>query len=70
MIADHENRPVGRAGFSGVLRKQRGVTAIEYALLGSLIAVVAVGSIAAVGGELTAMYDLVADQVCSVISCS
>jgi len=44
-------------------RRQRGVTAIEYALLGALIAVVIVGAVAATGTSLLTLFTDVADKV-------
>ncbi|MGE5469738.1 MAG: Flp family type IVb pilin [Bacteroidota bacterium] len=44
-------------------RDQAGVTAIEYALLASLIAVVVAGSVAALGGSVLGMWTGIADAV-------
>ena len=44
-------------------RRQRGVTSIEYALIGSLIAVAIVVAVAALGVNLGALYDNVANKV-------
>jgi len=41
-------------------RDERGVTSIEYALIGSLIAMVIVGSVAVLGEGVQALYDRVA----------
>ena len=38
-------------------RDERGVTAIEYGLLGALIVVAAIGGFTALGGSLTDLYD-------------
>jgi pilus assembly protein Flp/PilA len=43
--------------------RQRGVTSIEYALIGSLIAVAIVVSVTALGGNLSTLYDNVANEV-------
>ena len=43
--------------------QQDGVTAIEYALLGALIAVVIAGSIGLVGDAVLALYQDVAQKV-------
>lgn len=48
---------------NGWLQDDVGVTAIEYALMAALIAVVIVGSVAAVGTQLGAAYGYVADCV-------
>lgn len=43
-----------------------GVTAIEYALLGALIAVVIVASVGVVGTQLLALYSAVSTQIALV----
>ena len=43
--------------------KQDAVTSIEYALIGSLIAVVILGSVGTVGTNLSAFYTLTANCV-------
>jgi pilus assembly protein Flp/PilA len=40
-----------------------GVTSVEYALIAALIAVIIIGSVAAVGSELTITYEYVANCV-------
>ncbi|MDT3679994.1 MAG: Flp family type IVb pilin [Burkholderiaceae bacterium] len=40
-----------------------GVTAIEYAFLGGLIAVVIIGGVTSVGGSVEGLFDRVADCV-------
>ena len=40
-----------------------GVTAIEYGLIAALIAVVIIGAITLVGGELTATFDQIATEL-------
>ena len=47
--------------------EETGVTSIEYALLGSLIAIAAVTGIALLGGEVRAMWTRVADAVIAVM---
>ncbi|ANA34089.1 hypothetical protein R82526_01128 [Ralstonia mannitolilytica] len=42
------------------LRRNHGVTSIEYALLGSLIAMVIIGSVSALGGSVRALYEMIA----------
>lgn len=50
-------------------RRQRGVTSIEYALIGALIAVAIIVSVAGVGGQLSRFYDYVSGLVgCAVKS--
>jgi len=44
-------------------RRQRGVTSIEYALLGALIAVAIVGVVTTLGLTLNDFYTLVSDEV-------
>lgn len=41
------------------LRDDRGVTSIEYALLGSLIAIAILGSVVALGGGVRALYQMI-----------
>ena len=47
---------------------ESGVTAIEYALLGSLIAVTIVTAVASVGVNLGALYEMVRDEVVAATS--
>lgn len=42
------------------LRDESGATAIEYALIGSLIFIVIIGGVGAVGTNLTPIFDAVA----------
>lgn len=51
-----------------VSRYQRGVTSIEYALIGALIAVVIVGAVSNLGLSLGNLYDNVATQVGCAVS--
>ena len=46
-----------------LVREEAGVTSIEYALLGSLIAIAAATSIALLGGEVSGMWERVASAV-------
>ena len=51
---------------------QGGVSSIEYAMLGSLIAVVIIGSVAAVGSSTASLWTMIKDCVASAtkgISC-
>lgn len=44
-------------------RDERAVTALEYALIGALIAVVIVGAVGSVGSQVMRLYDTVKDQL-------
>ena len=46
--------------FSRFLKDESGATAIEYGLIAALIAVVIIGALQAVGGQLDANFDAVA----------
>jgi len=46
-----------------VLQDELGVTSIEYALLGALIALVIIGAVSALGGDVQALYEMVAAEV-------
>lgn len=46
---------------------ESGVTSIEYALIGSLIAVVIVVSVANVGAAVQGLYEFVADKVAEAV---
>lgn len=46
-----------------LLRDEQGVTSIEYALLGALIAMVIIGSVAAVGGSVSSLYQMIASVI-------
>jgi len=49
--------------FSTLLRDETGVTSIEYALLGTLIAMAILVSVMALGLNLQELYDMVAGRV-------
>jgi pilus assembly protein Flp/PilA len=51
-----------------LLQDETGVTAIEYALLGSLIAMAIVTSVTLLGGSLKELYEMVAGKVLDAIS--
>ena len=53
--------------FKKISQDESGVTALEYALLGALIAVVTVGSVTNVGLNVQALFTNVADQVAAVV---
>ncbi|WP_439684671.1 Flp family type IVb pilin [Cupriavidus oxalaticus] len=46
-----------------LLQDDEGVSSIEYALLGVLIAVAIVGSVMAVGDAVKSMYELIASSM-------
>jgi len=50
------------------LLNEDGVTAMEYALLGALIAIVIVGAVTGVGLNVQALFMNVADQVEAVVA--
>lgn len=52
-----------RARFRRFLRDRKGSTAIEYALMGSLLAIAAIAGARALGLEVTNMYDRQASVV-------
>ena len=54
--------------FHALLQDESGVTAIEYALLGSLIAVAIAVSVTTLGLNLKALYDMVSDEVQDAIN--
>jgi pilus assembly protein Flp/PilA len=49
------------------LRDEEGVTAIEYGLIAALIAIVIIGAVTAVGGNLTLVFQAVADALAAVV---
>ena len=49
--------------FSMLLRDESGVTSIEYALLGTLIAMAIVTSVTLLGGSLKELYEMVTGKV-------
>lgn len=44
-------------------RDAHGVTSIEYALLGALIAMVIIGAVSVLGGNVLALYELIAAEM-------
>jgi pilus assembly protein Flp/PilA len=50
------------------LQSEHGVTAIEYALLGGLIAVVIVAAVTTVGSQLNGLFNFVKDQIVAASS--
>ena len=55
--------PTSEQGTAGALRADAGVTAIEYALIGTLVAIAIVGGASALGLNLGATFDKVAVQL-------
>ena len=51
------------AAFHRVLNDESGVTAIEYGLIASLIALVIVGVLSTVGGNLSTTFTTIADNL-------
>jgi pilus assembly protein Flp/PilA len=49
--------------FSRFLKDESGATAIEYGLIAALISVVIIGALQAVGGNLTTVFQNVADSL-------
>ncbi|MDR3390400.1 MAG: Flp family type IVb pilin [Sulfuriferula sp.] len=59
-----------QSGLGTLLQDESGVTAIEYALVASLIAVVILSAIATLGNTLQALWDRVAGCVANPSSCA
>ncbi|CAE6847788.1 hypothetical protein R75465_07018 [Paraburkholderia aspalathi] len=51
-----------------LLRDDDGVTSIEYALIGSLIAVTILGSVATLGSSVSNLYQRIATKVAAALS--
>jgi pilus assembly protein Flp/PilA len=51
------------SGIQRFIRDEEGVTAIEYALIASLIAVVIIVAVRAVGTDVNATFQYIADQL-------
>lgn len=54
--------------FKNLIRHKDGVTALEYALLGALIAVIIVGAVTNVGLNVQELFRNVADEVTAVVA--
>lgn len=54
------------AGRRRCARNQRGVTSIEYALIGALIAMAVVATVGVLGVQLQTLYEFVSDKVSCV----
>jgi pilus assembly protein Flp/PilA len=52
----------------GFLRREEGVTSIEYAVMSSLIAVAIIAAVSTVGVELQGKYEYVRDQMVAAMS--
>lgn len=46
-----------------LLRDEQGVTSIEYALLGALIAMVILASVSALGSTVLSLYQMIAAEI-------
>lgn len=57
-----------RKALKSFLHEEACVTAMEFALLGSLIAVVIIGAVTGVGQNVQALFSNVADQVIAAVS--
>lgn len=54
--------------FKRLLHDERGATSMEYALMGSLIAIVCIATLVALGANVDGLYINVCNQVSSAIS--
>lgn len=54
--------------FAIFFRSQTGVTSMEYALLGALIAIAIIGAVQDLGVNLNAIYQYIADKVGNAIA--
>jgi pilus assembly protein Flp/PilA len=57
------NREMGMLGLMKLLRCKRGASAIEYALIGSLIAIAAISGMRSVGDNLEIIFNNVSDNL-------
>lgn len=55
--------PVTRGRLNAFWQSEQGATAIEYALIASLIAVVIVGAVFSLGGSVEALFSTTADAM-------
>jgi pilus assembly protein Flp/PilA len=51
----------------GILNNERGASAVEYALLAGLIAIVIIGSLLALGPQISAVFDRVVNELTAVV---
>lgn len=69
-----ENQAMSRAEDNGIFRIARifedesGATAIEYALIGCLLSITIVGTVATLGHSLRSLYEGVSGDVASVLN--
>ncbi len=49
------------------IKRERGATAIEYALMVALIALAIIASVTAIGGQLNTFFTYVKDQFASIM---
>jgi pilus assembly protein Flp/PilA len=59
-----------QSDLQALLRDESGVTAIEYALVASLIAIVILGAVVALGNTLQTLWNSVANCVVNPSSCT
>lgn len=50
------------------VRDEEGVTAIEYGLIAALIAVVIIGAVSAVGGNLSSVFNAIASNLSNAVT--
>jgi pilus assembly protein Flp/PilA len=55
-----------RGDFAARFDNEEGATAVEYGLMVALIAVVIIGAVAAIGTNLTTVFQAVADRLVAV----
>ena len=53
--------------FMASVKRERGATAIEYALMVALIALAIIASVTAIGGQLNTFFTYVKDQFASIM---
>ena len=53
--------------FMASIKRERGATAIEYALMVALIALAIIASVTAIGGQLNTFFTYVKDQFASIM---
>jgi pilus assembly protein Flp/PilA len=57
------NQEWAMSGLTKLLRCERAATAIEYALVGSLISIAAIGAMSQLSGKVNTMFNNVANQM-------
>jgi pilus assembly protein Flp/PilA len=62
-LGEHHMFETFRAALRRVVRDEKGVTAVEYAVIGALIIVVAVGSIGLVGTDVNSAFSKIASAM-------